>query len=145
MTAQQPKRCHICGAEMSHINPEICENYHVQQARPHTPAPKQKPVENCKGNFNPKTDPCYHCPAVEVCPTEHNELAEGECAINNCMRKDWLQRHDAAIARTATLKAMTELADFLDNADNVSDSGNANKFVPLPKLFKWMMERGWTP
>jgi hypothetical protein len=41
-----------------------------------------------------------HTPAPE-----HNELAERECAINNCMRKDWLERHDAATTRTAAQEA----------------------------------------
>ena len=34
-------------------------------------------------------------------PPEHNELAERECAINNCLRKDWMARHDAAIIAAA--------------------------------------------
>ena len=29
--AREPERCHICGAEMSAENPEICKNFHVQQ------------------------------------------------------------------------------------------------------------------
>jgi len=35
-----------------------------------------------------------HTPAPE-----HNKLEERECAINNCMRKDWLERHDAFIRK----------------------------------------------
>ena len=31
--AREPERCHICGAEMSAENPEICKNFHVQRAQ----------------------------------------------------------------------------------------------------------------
>jgi hypothetical protein len=40
---------------------------------------------------------------------------------------------------------LDELAVFLDNADNTSDSGNAQKWVSLPVLFKWMQSKGWNP
>jgi len=57
----------------------------------------------------------------------------------------WTKDHDDTVTHAATTTMLTDLAAFLDNADNISDSGNAMKFVSLPKLFKWMMERGWTP
>jgi|WetSurMetagenome_2_1015567.scaffolds.fasta_scaffold280488_2 hypothetical protein len=44
---------------------------------------------------------------------ERNELAERECAINNCMRKDWLQRHDAIIRQAATLAENKRVLDLL--------------------------------
>jgi len=50
---------------------------------------------------------------------EHNELAERECAINNCMRKDWMQRHNAAIARAATLAENKRVLDYLDEYNNL--------------------------
>jgi hypothetical protein len=56
-----------------------------------------------------------------------------------------LQAFKDEVASAAMLEILTALATFLDNADNISDSGNANKFVSLPKLFKWMIKRGWTP
>ena len=42
-------------------------------------------------------------------------------------------------------KVLEELATFLNNADNTSDSGNAQKWVSLPVLFKWMQSKGWQP
>jgi len=54
---------------------------------PFTPAPSQKTVENCNGKFNPETNPCYCCPAVEVCPIEQDEIDKKE--------------HDDAISRIA--------------------------------------------
>jgi hypothetical protein len=42
-------------------------------------------------------------------------------------------------------KVLDELAVFLDNADNISDSGNAQKWVSLSVLFDWMQSNGWTP
>jgi hypothetical protein len=46
---------------------------------------------------------------------EHNELAERECAINNCMRKDWLQRHDAAIATKAVEEYKKQIEPICDS------------------------------
>jgi hypothetical protein len=42
-------------------------------------------------------------------------------------------------------KVLDDLATFLDDADNTSDSGNAQKWVSLPMLFKWMQSKGWQP
>jgi hypothetical protein len=54
MTAQQPQRCHICGAEMSAENPEICKNFHVQRA--------QQPQRDCSTCIEDRTD---NCPAKQ--------------------------------------------------------------------------------
>lgn len=45
-----------------------------------------------KGISSPDHDAALIAPEAP-----RNELAERECAINNCMRKDWLERHDAAL------------------------------------------------
>lgn len=51
----------------------------------------------------------------------HNELAERECAINNCMRKDWLERHDAALIAQEREKWERERALLLASALNKQD------------------------
>ena len=49
------------------------------------------------------------------------------------------EEHDKEVRE----KVLDEFAAFLDNADNISDSGNAQKWVALPSLFKWMQSKGW--
>lgn len=51
MTEAPKEHCHICGAEMSHDNNEICKNFHVQRARPR-PAPAV---------ITERDDPCLGC------------------------------------------------------------------------------------
>jgi len=93
----------------------------VLMTRPHPPAP----------------EPEWLAPKLAEM---EKELAEMEKELD--LLSAAIPAHDLAIARTTTLATLTDLATFLDNADNISDSGNANNFVPLPKLFKWIMERG---
>jgi hypothetical protein len=71
-----------------------------------------------------------HAPAPE-----HNELAERECAINNCMRKDWLQRRDAAIATAAREQVYKEQYDYFVKR-YLEDSGDEFTFKDAYKHFE---------
>ena len=51
---------------------------------------------------------------------EHNMYAERECAINNCMRRDWMDRHDAAIAAQAREKVLDIFDEFLNSDDHLT-------------------------
>lgn len=62
---------------------------------------------------------------------EHNELAERECAINNCFRKDWMQRHDTTVAAQAR-------EEELQRAIGIINSGKS-------ALYEIMPDGHWTP
>jgi len=110
----------VCLCDSCKVNGFLCEKS-SRAISPHPPAPEQHFECDSCGEYIFEY-PCQYCGWIER-------------GIN-------IKEHDATTARAATLKTLTDLATFLDNADNISDSGNANKFVPLPKLFKWIMERG---
>lgn len=74
-----------------------------------------------------------------------------QCAWDGNPEQHYCKRDEKLILRLKEERqeeregVLVELAEFLDNTDNTSDSGNAQKWVSLPVLFKWMQSKGWRP
>jgi hypothetical protein len=75
-------------------------------------------------------------PHLHIPAPEHNELSERECAINNCLRKDWMQRHDAAIVAQERERIL-ELLHALKNKLSDAEMGD----VPLATSKKYGVGR----
>jgi hypothetical protein len=144
MTAQQDKRCYICGAEMSADNSEICKNFHVQRAQQ---PQREYIITEEQIDYIEKNSVCLpelydeirsrpHTPA----PSRLNTQPKG-CTCEDCIRfRDAecpypdsnitmnrcnsfllnIEEHNAAIAHAATLAENKRVLDAIVSELEVS-------------------------
>ena len=120
----QQHRCHICGAEMSHMNNEICKNFHVQKPHTSTRAP-DKSEQHPHGRFKVLSD---------------EEWKEYEKAIDHAS-------HSTPVSEGYLLITPEELQHLIDGYvyDNHETAKNINKLVksrptPAPTDEQWRKE-----
>lgn len=111
--SRQPQQEYIITDEILESWNDVSPGHYIvkrikQHARPHTspPASAQRVVEHCKGKFDPKTEPCYQCPAIEVCPVEQDEIDKRE--------------HDAQVAKAERGRVLKVFEDHIASKQMIS-------------------------